>query len=449
MKKIFLIIQREYLSRVKKRTFIIMTILGPLLFASLIILPAYFAMMGDKDLKIVAVCDSAKVLPMHLPETDVLKFRYFSDVPVDTLKKDMKEGKYNAILYIPADLMTRESVLLYSMKQTPMSTNIYITNSLTNIVQNQKLINNKIPVDVVNSIKTDISMSTIRLSEEGQEKKSSAGLSMWLGYAAGLLIYMFIFLFGTQVMRGVIEEKTSRVVEVIVSSVRPFELMMGKIIGIALVGLTQFVLWIILTMGIVTVAQTSFMPEIKKAATQQAVSGTGIQANGNVAVMADTTKNNDTQIVKDIFGSLDGVKINIPLILFCFIVYFLGGFLLYGAMFAAVGSAVDNETDTQQFMLPITVPLIFAIIIMVQAMNNPDSSLSYWFSIIPFTSPVVMMTRIPFGVPVTDLVLSIALLVATFVFMTWFAGRIYKVGILMYGKKVSYKELWKWFRYHN
>lgn len=449
MKKIFLIIQREYLSRVKKRTFIIMTILGPLLFASLIILPAYFAMMGDKDLKIVAVSDSAHVLPMHLPETDVLKFRYFSDVPVDTLKKDLKDGKYNAILYIPADLMTRENVVLYSMKQTPMSTNIYLTNSLTNMVQNQKLINNKIPVDVVNSIKTDINMSTIRLSEEGQEKKSSTGLSMWLGYAAGLLIYMFIFLFGTQVMRGVIEEKTSRVVEVIVSSVKPFELMMGKIIGIALVGLTQFVLWIILTMGIVTIAQTSFMPEIKKAATQQAVGNAGIQANGNVAAMADSTKNNDTQIVKDIFGALDGVKINIPLILFCFIVYFLGGFLLYGAMFAAVGSAVDNETDTQQFMLPITVPLIFAIIIMVQAMNNPDSNLSYWFSIIPFTSPVVMMTRIPFGVPVTDLVLSIALLVATFVFMTWFAGRIYKVGILMYGKKVSYKELWKWFRYHN
>ncbi len=449
MKKIFLIIQREYLSRVKKRTFIVMTILGPLLFASLIILPAYFAMMGDKDLKIVAVSDSAKVLPMHLPETDVLKFRYFSDVPVDTLKKDLKEEKYNAILYIPADLMTRENVVLYSMKQTPMSTNIYITNSLTNIVQNQKLINNKIPVDVVNSIKTDINISTIRLSEEGQEKKSSTGLSMWLGYAAGLLIYMFIFLFGTQVMRGVIEEKTSRVVEVIVSSVKPFELMMGKIIGIALVGLTQFVLWIILTMGIVTVAQTSIMPEIKKTATQQAVNGAGIQANGNVAIVADTTKNNDTQIVKDIFGALDGVKINIPLILFSFIVYFLGGFLLYGAMFAAVGSAVDNETDTQQFMLPITVPLIFAIIIMVQAMNNPDSSLSYWFSIIPFTSPVVMMTRIPFGVPVTDLVLSIALLVATFVFMTWFAGRIYKVGILMYGKKVSYKELWRWFRYHN
>lgn len=426
-----------------------MTILGPLLFASLIILPAYFAMMGDKDLKIVAVSDSAHVLPMHLPETDVLKFRYFSDVPVDTLKKDLKDGKYNAILYIPADLMTRENVVLYSMKQTPMSTNIYLTNSLTNMVQNQKLINNKIPVDVVNSIKTDINMSTIRLSEEGQEKKSSTGLSMWLGYAAGLLIYMFIFLFGTQVMRGVIEEKTSRVVEVIVSSVKPFELMMGKIIGIALVGLTQFVLWIILTMGIVTIAQTSFMPEIKKAATQQAVGNAGIQANGNVAAMADSTKNNDTQIVKDIFGALDGVKINIPLILFCFIVYFLGGFLLYGAMFAAVGSAVDNETDTQQFMLPITVPLIFAIIIMVQAMNNPDSNLSYWFSIIPFTSPVVMMTRIPFGVPVTDLVLSIALLVATFVFMTWFAGRIYKVGILMYGKKVSYKELWKWFRYHN
>ncbi len=449
MKKIFLIIQREYLSRVKKRTFIVMTILGPLLFASLIILPAYFAMMGDKDLKIVAVCDSAKVLPTHLPETDVLKFKYFSDVPVDTLKKDLKEGKYNAILYIPANLMTRENVVLYSMKQTPLSTNIYITNSLTNIVQNQKLINNKIPVDVVNSIKTDINMSTIRLSEEGQEKKSSAGLSMWLGYAAGLLIYMFIFLFGTQVMRGVIEEKTSRVVEVIVSSVKPFELMMGKIIGIALVGLTQFVLWIILTMGIVTIAQTSFMPQIKKTATQQVVSNTGIQANANAAVMADTTKNDDTKIVKDIFSSLDGVKINIPLILFCFIVYFLGGFLLYGAMFAAVGSAVDNETDTQQFMLPITVPLIVAIIIMVQAMNNPDSSLSYWFSIIPFTSPVVMMTRIPFGVPVTDLVLSIGLLVATFVFMTWFAGRIYKVGILMYGKKVSYKELWKWFRYHN
>ncbi len=449
MNKILLILQREYLSRVRKRTFIVMTILGPVFFAAIMILPAYFAVMGDKELKKIAVADSSKIFANILPESEYVKFIYPESKSLTVWKEELKSGKYDAVLFISPGVLNSSQVMLYSLKQIPMSTSNYISGSLSNIIQDIKLSNQNISPDIqklIKSTKTDVRMNTIRLTEEGKEKKSIAELNMVIGYASGFLIYMFIFLFGAQVMRGVIEEKTSRIVEVVVSSVKPFQLMMGKIIGIALVGLTQFALWVILTVAIVTIAKQADFLNKGKPNTEQTAGTQDLMKVSPTGASMDQPKIDSNQ-VNDIFNVLH--DINVVLILVAFVIYFIGGYLLYGALFAAVGSAVDNETDTQQFMLPITVPLIFAIIVMMQTLNNPDSSLSFWFSIIPFTSPILMMARLPFGVPLWELALSITLLIITFVFMTWFAARIYRVGILMYGKKVNYKEIWKWVRYHN
>jgi ABC-2 type transport system permease protein len=352
MKKIFLIIQREYLSRVRKRTFIIMTILGPILFAAIMILPAYFAVMGGKDIKKIAVADSSKIFINILPESEYVKFTYVESRSISVWKEEMKNGTYDGVLFISPGVLNSNKVVLYSLKQMPIGTNNYISGCLNNIIQDIKLSNQNISQEVqkiIKSTKTDVKINTIRLTEEGKEKKSIAELNMGIGYASGFLIYMFIFLFGAQVMRGVIEEKTSRIVEVVVSSVKPFQLMMGKIIGIALVGLTQFALWVLLTVIIVTIAREVVLPDHAKQKTEQTMTQDLMKTSPAGSIM-EQPKNENDQVVNEAFNVLGDV--NITLILIAFVVYFLGGYLLYGALFAAVGSAVDNETDTQQFMLP-------------------------------------------------------------------------------------------------
>jgi ABC-2 type transport system permease protein len=292
----------------------------------------------------------------------------------------------------------------------------------------------------VESVKKSVKVNISNITEEDEKKGRSADVevSTALGFAGGILIYFFIFLYGAQVMRGVIEEKTSRIVEVIISSVKPFQLMMGKIVGIALVGLTQFLLWVIFTFVIYStvmnvVVKDKFSKDNIENIIQKSPDGTSVE---NVDQMIETG-----QLVDRIKG------INWLLMIPAFIFYFLGGYLLYGALFAAIGGAVDNEADTQQFMLPITIPLILAIVVAQTVMHDPSGKVAFWFSIIPFTSPVVMMVRLPFQVQVWELMLSMGLLVIGFIFTTWLAGKIYRTGILMYGKKINYKELWKWLRY--
>ena len=284
----------------------------------------------------------------------------------------------------------------------------------------------------INNVNVDL--QTIRFNEAGEEKQSSAAVSIIIGIAAAFLLYMFLLLYGTQVMRGVIEEKTNRIVEVMISSVKPFQLMMGKIIGIGLVAITQFTLWIVLSLIAVFVLQSFFFttPEqvtqgIEISNNMQATpdaADTAAQFNNIIGLIADT----------NIFG-----------ILGLFVFYFIGGYLVYATLFAAIGSAVDNETDTQQFVTPIILPLILSIYVAMAAFNNPHGSVAFWFSIIPFTSPVVMMSRIPFDVPTWEIILSMGILTISFIILTWFAGKVYRTGILMYGKKTSYKEVWKWF----
>ena len=446
--KILIIIQREFLTRVRKKSFIVMSILGPFLFASVFIIPMYFATMEDKELKIIAVADSSYLMKGILPQTDYIKFTYLENANVN-VRKLLDEDKYWGVLTISPNILNNSPITLYSYSQASTSTISYIQNALYKQTIKLRLIkDNASKVDnILNTINSNVNFSTIKLNKKGEEKGEYLDLKIAVAYACGLLIYFFIFLFGSQVMRGVVEEKTGRIIEVIVSSVKPFELMMGKIVGIAGVGLAQFLIWIVLTLGIVNVTRSALAPQVSKNPTEIALSQDIMNMHKSVTSEQKTSKNNEKNEVESVFEKIQHV--NFGVILGSFLFFFLGGYLLYASLFAAIGSAVDADSDTQQFVLPIVVPLILAIYVMINTINNPEGSLSFWFSMIPLTSPIVMMARIPFGVPYTQVFLSAILLIITFLTTTWIAGKIYRTGILMYGKKPSYREIWKWIKYKN
>ena len=419
MRKIWLIIKREYLVRVRKKAFIVMTIVGPLLMAALMIVPTYLA-NETQELRTIAIEEDGFEFTNQIEDTD---FLHFSKIPTEEatlLKNDFSESNYYALLYITEDNFT-----LYSNQQISLNVSKAIENQLEQIIEHQKLKAAGIDLTILSGAQSTVNITTKIITEDGSTTNSKAEASMGIGFICGILIYMFIFMYGTMVMRGVIEEKTSRIVEVIISSVKPFQLMMGKILGVALVGLTQFALWILLTIAIASVAELMFMD-----------------------ASSMTTELNSTQqsILLSELSNLTG-GINLMQIFVSFIFYFLAGYLMYSSLFAAVGSAVDAEADTQQFVLPITIPLILAFILIQPIMENPDGPLAFWMSIIPFTSPVIMMVRLPFGVATWELALSMSILILSFVLTTYLAGKIYRTGILMYGKKTSYKELWKWLSY--
>ncbi len=455
MKKIFLIIRREYLTRVRKRSFIVMTILGPLLMAATIVVPVYLA-TSNNETKTVSVLDETGIFYEKFKDSDNIKFHYLvSDLA--SAKAGFSKSNDHALLYIPkADVTLPTNAILYSEKSVNIDVTSYIRNVMSKEVEELKLqarlkdlqTDKKEPVsvdDILRSIKTSIDINTMKIGEDGKESKSYTEINMVLGLFSGILIYFFIFMFGSQVMRGVIEEKTSRIVEVIISSVKPFQLMMGKVIGVGLVGLTQFLLWVILTFVIVT-GVTSTMTtsgSSKKSVTEQMMG----QKQGIIPAesQAISSKNGSNEGLGEVMEAINSV--NFPVMISAFIFFFLVGYLLYAAMFAAIGGAVDSEADTQQFMLPITIPLIMSIIMAQYIIRDPDGPVAFWLSIFPLTSPVVMMIRIPFGVPYLQVILSMVLLLLGFLGTTWVAAKIYRTGILMYGKKVSYRELWKWIRY--
>jgi ABC-2 type transport system permease protein len=381
------------------------------------------------------VIDQSGIFKNQFNNTSNINFSYINE-DYEQAKKAIRKEEDDFLLYIPSDYTKTGKVEVISEKKPSISVVDDIETQMEAILRNKKLIAAGIDTAVLNSSNARVSINAKQLTDEG-EKDASLGATYIVGFLAAFMIYLALFIYGAQVMRGVIEEKTSRIIEVIVSSVKPFQLMLGKILGIGAVGLTQFLLWIILSTGLSTLA-SSYLTNNDQPKTEQA-----IKKDANHPDMKEVNSGNKVQ---QFLKAAD--TINFPLILGTFLFYFLGGYLLYSALFAAVGSAVDNETETQQFMLPITLPLIFTFIVgMNVIVNNPDSSLSFWMSMIPFTSPIAMMIRIPFGVPAWEIALSMALLVIGFVFTTWVASRIYRVGILMYGKKVTYKELAKWFNY--
>ncbi|MCC7318315.1 MAG: ABC transporter permease [Bacteroidales bacterium] len=437
MNNVWLILQREYLTRVKKTSFIVMTFLGPILMAALMIVPILLATMEDVGTKKIAILDETGWFAGKF-ESDENNQYSLVDGELESEKKNVLSGTYDALIYIPSPTFNvPANVELFSAKRTSMSLKAHVRNTIKAEIENRKLLSAGIDPNLIKEARTDVNVLTIRLSEDGTEANSYTEVQVGLGIFSSILIYFFIFLFGSQVMRGVIEEKTNRIVEVIISSVKPFHLMMGKITGIALVGLTQFLLWVVLTGGIFLVFTAFFGSE---ATMTNAMPAAGMM-NQNMDMGGVASQ----QAMAQIFDVIH--SINFGVIIFSFVFYFLGGYLLYAALFAAIGAAVDNEADTQQFMLPVSLPLIGGIVVSNFVVNNPDGPIAFWLSMFPLTSPVLMMVRIPFGVPYYELAASMLLLVAGFIFTTWIAAKIYRTGILMYGKKVNYKELWKWLRY--
>ena len=434
MNKVLLIIQREYLTRVKKKSFLLMTFLVPALIIGMYALIAYLSVNGADKATEVSVYDDSGIFTSEFKNTETVSFSA-GKTSFAEAKKEAATNEDGFILHIPKDIEQLSKVELYSKKKVGLSALSTINAQLEEILRNKQLKDAGIDAKTLATIKPDISIDSKELTAEG-EKDSSAGAAYAIGFAAAILIYMSLFIYGSQVMRGVIEEKTSRIVEVVISSVKPFQLMMGKIIGIGLVGLTQFTLWIVLSTTLVGTAGKILLKDKVNTVKTELVEGKQNKA------IAEASNNPALTVI-------NAVKtLNLPYIFACFLVYFLGGYLIYSALFAAVGSAVDNETETQQFMLPITLPLLFTYIMSFSfIINNPDSSLSFWLSIIPFTSPIAMMVRLPFGVPDWQLALSMVLLIGGFILTTWIAAKIYRVGILMYGKKASYKELAKWLFY--
>lgn len=442
MKNILLVLKREYLVRVKKKSFIIMTILTPMLFV-LFYAGIIWTAVSSVETKQVTVLDQSGLLKNGFKDSKELTFN-FSEAELTVAKAEFDKSPNDALLHIPADVVDNpKGVQIFARKNVSLELKSKLEKAIEEQIEDLKLREAGITQQIIADAKIKVRAQTLSL-EEGEEKESNSGAATAIALVCGMIIYFAVLLYGTQVMRSVSEEKTSRIIEVIISSVKPFQLLVGKIVGVALVGLTQFALWIILTVMLVSGAgyvMRDKLSDIQKEVTERQMSSLPDE------VSSDLKKQNAGNPA---LKMLDGIKsLNLPLILGSFLFYFLGGYLLYSALLGAVGSAVDHESDTQQFVFPITLPLIFGFIVAQIAIRDPDSPLIFWASMVPLTSPIVMMVRIPFGVPGWQIALSMLLLVAGFLVTVWLASRIYRVGILMYGKKVTYKELSKWLFYKN
>jgi len=436
MDKIWLVIQREYLARVKKKSFLLVTLLTPLIFPAIMGVFVWIA-LEEKDnqaLRIIEVVDENDLF--FLESSEQYAFSFSHDTPEEA-KTLVKEGNRYGFLHIPKfDIKDPKGISYYGNENPNMNLISYLENNLRKKIEEQRLYESGIDPEIINDVRTKVAIKSITLDEEGLETVSDATVNYAIGFVAGIMIYMFIFIYGNQIMQGVIEEKSSRIVEILVSSLKPFQLMMGKIVGIAGVGLTQLLIWIVL-IGTLTTIVTGLlgmqMPQ------QQAME----MANPEFAQGVTGSSS-----AEDILMVISGI--NYVQIILCFVFYFLGGYLLYGALFAAIGSAVDAPSDAQQFMLPVTIPLIVAYMgLFVFVLNDPNSTASFWLSIIPLTSPIAMMGRVSYGVPIMELLLSMGLLITGFLFTTWVAGKIYRIGILMHGTKPTYKTLWKWIKTNN
>ncbi len=437
MNKTWIIIKREYLSRVKKKTFILSTLLTPVLFAGVIAAIIFITIKNIREEKI-AVVDSNGILKSNIESSKSVNYTFVSDIDTSNF---VSKG-YSAILLSPnSGINNTNNFKIITEKSLSRFADERIRKDINRALENN-MISQELKVDPkrIDSIKNraeTVSISTTKRGEDGNMKESNLDIASAIGYVTAFLIYITLFIYGVMVMRGVMEEKTNRIAEVIVSSVRPFQLMLGKIIGIGAVGLTQFLIWIILIGVISTVASSLIPPEVLQQVQQSQAGMPGSSQQGSDAIKTLATAQHTLS------------SVNWGMVVFCFLFYFLGGYLFYASLFAAVGSAVNEDAqDAQSLSLPITLPIILAIFIMMNAINDPGSSLATWSSIIPFFSPIVMMARVPFGVPDTvpywQLGLSMLFLIAGFLFTTWLSAKIYRTGILSYGKKPSWKQMIKW-----
>ena len=436
MNHIPLIIKREYLSKVRKKSFIIMTILSPFILAAVPLLIGYLTSLDEDTVKSIYVLDESEFLSDSFESNDQTIYTKLTEIDLETAKALSNQEQASGLLYIPNSSIESVSDLIkfYSEESPSLSFISSLESKIENKLSELKLQNEGIDLSLIDASKTYVSIN--QESFEGvKTSKTGSIMKLAFGTFSGLLIFMFIMIYGGMVMRSVIEEKTSRVIEVIISSVKPVQLMMGKIVGTSLVAVTQVVIWAILGFIFFIILTAIFGVDLVDAQSSQQALVTEALSNPS---MGDE--------IKDIFNEFT----NLPVanLLVAFLLYFIGGYLLYTSLFAAIGAAVDNETDSQQFMLPIMIPLLLAIYVGgPTVVDDPHGTVCTVLSYIPFTSPVVMLMRIPFGVPIWQQLLSLTILVVTFIFTVWFAAKIYRVGILMYGKKPTYKDLYKWLKY--
>jgi ABC-2 type transport system permease protein len=439
MSKLKLIIHREFIAKVRNKSFIMMTFLSPLLLVGMGALVFFLVQKNDEKIKeIVYVDNSGLFFKEDFKDTNTIKFQDYSAFGIKETKKKVEEGSYYGALIIPKQdslELLATSIEFYSKDAPGMSIMSSLENKIEKKIRNEKLNSFGINLEKIKASKINTAIKMLNFSGE-ESTKLINGLKIGFGAIAGYLLMMFVIIYGNSVMRSVIEEKTSRIVEIIVSSVKPFQLMLGKILGNASAGLLQFFIWGIIIFIIATVASAVFGLDLVEMQTAKVPSE-------QMEAMKEAAGGDKMQLLMHEILRLPLLKMFV-----LFIFYFLGGFMLYSSLFAAIGAAVDNETDTQQFMLPIMLPLILGFYVgFTTVINDPHGSIAVLFSQIPFTSPIVMLMRVPFGVSWTELLISMILLLVTFVFMVWLAAKIYRVGILMYGKKPTYKDLYKWLKY--
>jgi len=436
MHKVFLVIQREYLARVKKKSFLVATLLTPLIFPAIMAIFVWIAVeeKENQSLRVIEVVDETGLFFMESSD----QYAFSASVKnLEEAKALVNKGERYGALYIPKmELSAPEGIQFYGLENPSTALVGYLEVSLKRKIEDQKLYAKGIDPKVLKEIRTEVTVQALTLGDAGEEKVTDATVNYALGFLSGILIYLFIFIYGNQIMQGVIEEKSTRIVEILVSSLRPFQLMMGKIVGIGAVGLTQFLIWVLLVGTLSSLVMGVLGMQMPQ---QQAME------MANPELMAATPDTGELGVILQVIDGIDFVSL-----VAAFVFYFLGGYLLYGALFAAVGAAVDSPSDAQQFMLPITIPLLIGYMgLFVFVLQDPSSSTSFWLSIIPLTSPIAMMGRISYGVPFWELALSMGLLVLGFFGTTWLAAKIYRIGILMHGTKPSYKTIWKWVKSTN
>ena len=466
LRTINIIIRREYLNKVKKKSFLIITFLVPILFVALCILPTLIMMGAKESAKDIAVVDKSGLVLPFLQDTETIHYMDFSMISVDSVKNYIKDFGVDAVLSISELDEENKTVSAETFSEKPLGMDMTenINRRINDAVEAYRIDSYGIEnlENIMKDVKSHVRLTSYTLDKEGKESVSESGVYMAISMILGMALYMFIALFCGMVMSSVIEEKSSRVVEVLISSVKSTELMFGKIIGVALVALTQFLLWIVLCAVLLGVFGAIFKDKLDLGALMSDPTTATMVTSSGMGTMTSTIDLEalteaaqapaDTAAVAaqapGEMGVIFGTIRNLPLarILICFILYFILGYLLYASLFAAIGSAVENEGDSQQLQLPVTVPLLLGFFIALYAYKAPDSALAFWGSMIPFTSPIVMLARIPFGVPVWQLVVSLAVLFLTFVLCAYLSAKIYKVGILMFGKKSSWKDLWKWLK---
>ena len=456
--KLGIIIQREYLNKVKKKSFLLTTFGVPVLIAAMYAVMIFIMLKAEGDSKRIAVMDRSGIVASTLEDTDLITFRTIDGTDPDAVKNHLSDYDADILLYIsPLDSATKSvTAVTYADKPMGVETAERLERRINDAVEAYRIASYGIPdLDrILSDVHSNVRLTSYTVDSEGRDKISQSEVYMIVSMVLAMALYMFIILFSGMVMTSVIEEKSSRVVEVLVSSVKATELMFGKIIGVALVALTQFLLWIVLTgliIGVIggVVGMDRLTGGMDSAQVEQlsemSSMGAGMGPAIDLQALADTTSTAEGPTgLEAVLGTLGAL--NYTQIVVAFLLFFLFGYLLYASLFAAIGSAVENEADTQQLQLPVTIPLLIGFFVAFYAFRSPESNLVWWFSMIPFTSPVVMLARLPFGVPNWELALSVGLLVLTFIASAWLSAKIYKVGILMYGKKSSFKDLWKWLK---